>query len=59
MIAAISFTALSNAALFCADGFCIPLTLRTNWSADASISACVAGGAKLKRSLMFRHMEGR
>ena len=33
-----------------------PLSLRTNWSAEAWISSCVAGGLKLCSVFMFRHM---
>ena len=37
-------------------GWAKPLSLRTNWSADARISSSVAGGSKLCRVLMLRHM---
>jgi hypothetical protein len=53
---AISSTARTNAASFAFDGCVEPLTLRTYWSAAAWISSSVAGGSKLWRVLMFRHM---
>jgi hypothetical protein len=34
----------------------MPLSFRTNWSADARISSSVAGGSKLASVLMFRHI---
>jgi len=54
--AATSSTARSNASAFAWDGFCIPLTLRTYWTAAASISSCVVGGSKLWRVRMLRQM---
>lgn len=53
----IAATASSNAAWFAWDGFVLPLTLRTNCSAAASISSGVVGGAKWWRTRMLRHME--
>jgi hypothetical protein len=38
------------------DGELNPESLRTNCSAEAWISACVAGGSKLNSVLMFRHI---
>jgi hypothetical protein len=52
-----SSTARLNAASFAFDGFVVPLSFRTNCSADARISSGVAGGAKLASTLMLRHME--
>ena len=40
-------TARSNASSFAREGFVIPLTLRTYWSAAARISSSVVGGSKL------------
>src|SRR5688572_2486881 len=51
-----SSTARSNAASFARDGRLLPLNLRTNWRAEARISSSVAGGEKLERVLIFRHM---
>ena len=53
---AISSIARANTASFAFDGFVDPLTFRTNCSAAARISLSVAGGSKLWRVLMFRHM---
>ena len=39
VMCAISSTARSKMAAFAADGFCMPLTLRTYWSAEARISS--------------------
>ena len=39
--------ARSNAASFAFDGFCIPLTLRTYWTAAAWTSSSLVGGSKL------------
>ena len=50
-----STTARLNASSFALDGLLKPLNLRTNCSADARISASVAGGSKLNSVLMFRH----
>ena len=55
--AATSSTARSNSAALAFDGALAPLNFRTNWSDDARISAWVAGGAKLARVRMLRHME--
>ena len=51
-----SSTAVLNASSFILDGFVYPLTLRTNCSAEARTSSSVAGGSKLNKGLMFRHM---
>src|SRR5215510_7739491 len=40
------------------DGFVVPLSFRTNCKAEARISSGVAGGSKLARVLMFRHIDG-
>ena len=37
-------------------GFVIPVTLRMNCFAAASISSRVAGGSSPRSSVMFRHM---
>jgi len=55
--AAISSTAAKNRASFIFDGLWIPLIFRTNWSEDARISSEVTGGSKLKRVLMFLHID--
>src|SRR6185437_2877785 len=51
-----SATARSNAASLACDGLLKPESLRTNCSAEAWISSSVAGGSKLNRVLMLRHM---
>src|SRR5207249_1293222 len=51
-----SDTARLNASAFACEGELNPESLRTNCSAEAWISACVAGGSKLNRVLMLRHM---
>ena len=56
MIAATSSTARSNASSLACDGFVEPLILRTYCSAEAWISSDVAGGSKLWRVRMLRHM---
>src|SRR6516225_4468964 len=38
------------------EGVLKPLNLRTNWSAAARTSLSVAGGSKLNKVLMLRHM---
>ena len=53
-----SSTAVLNAASLARDGRAVPLSLRTNWSADARISSPVAGGSKLASVLIFLHMSG-
>jgi hypothetical protein len=55
--AAISSTAAKKRASFTFDGLWIPLIFRTNWSEDARISSEVTGGSKLKRVLMFLHID--
>jgi uncharacterized lipoprotein YajG len=54
--AATTRTASSNASWFTADGWVVPLTLRTYWTAAAWTSSSVAGGSKLCRTRMFRHI---
>ena len=54
--AAISSTALRNAASLAFEGLLNPLTLRTNCSDAARISSSVTGGSKLKSILIFRHI---
>lgn len=54
--AAISSTAVANAASFACEGLLKPLSFRTNCNEAARISSCVAGGLKLNSVLMFRHM---
>jgi hypothetical protein len=53
--AATSSTARSKAARLALDGLLKPLSFLTNWSEAARISSSVAGGAKLKRVLIFLH----
>ncbi len=48
--------ARSKAAWLAMDGFVVPATFRTYCVAAATISADVAGGSKLDRVRMFRHM---
>ena len=52
----ISFTAWSNAASFARDGLVVPAIFRTNCKEASRTSASVAGGAKLNKGRMFRHM---
>src|SRR5581483_5359285 len=49
-------TALRKAASLAFEGLWKPLTLRTNCSEAARISSSVAGGSKLKSTLMFLHI---
>src|SRR5215207_1156420 len=51
-----SSTAPSKAVSFVFDGLLKPVTFLTYCSEAALISSSVAGGAKLKRVLMFLHM---
>jgi hypothetical protein len=51
-----SSTARANASSLARDGRVVPLSLRTNCSAEARISSSVAGGSKFASVLMFRHM---
>src|SRR3954447_158214 len=51
-----SETARLKASALACDGELKPESLRTNCSAEAWISAWVAGGSKLNRVLMLRHM---
>jgi len=53
---ATSSTARLNASSFARDGLVNPESFRTNCSDDARISSFVAGGEKLCRVLMARHM---
>jgi hypothetical protein len=46
-----------NASSFALDGVVNPESFRTNWSDEARISSFVAGGEKLCRVLMARHMK--
>ncbi len=50
-------TARLNARSLTLEGRVKPLNFRTNWRADARISSPVAGGLKLCRVLMLRHIE--
>ena len=52
---ATSSTATRNDRSFVFEGLLKPLIFRTNWSEAARISSSVAGGSKLKSTLMFRH----
>src|SRR5581483_8554737 len=56
VMCAISCTARSKAASFAFDGLFMPLTLRTYCSAAECTSSELAGGSKLWRTRMFRHM---
>src|SRR5271166_5250006 len=56
-IPAISSTAARNDASLAFDGLLKPLIFLTNWSDAARISSAVEGGSKLKRGLMFRHIQ--
>src|SRR6185369_5459943 len=51
-----SSTARSNAASLAREGRVVPLSLRTNWSAEAWTSSSVAGGSKFASVLMFLHI---
>jgi len=53
----ISSTAAWKLASFAFDGLVNPLIFRTNCRAAARTSSSVAGGAKLKRILILRHMD--
>src|SRR6476646_11419915 len=53
---AISASARSNASWLAAEGFVVPLTLRTNCRAASWTSREVAGGSKLFSGRMLRHM---
>lgn len=55
-VAATSSTARSNAASLLLDGILKPLSFLTNCSDASRISISVAGGSKLNRVLMLRHM---
>src|SRR3954447_1563004 len=54
--AATSSTARWKSSSFALEGLFAPLSLRTNCSDEARISASVAGGAKLASVRMLRHM---
>src|SRR5437660_773207 len=45
-----------NAASFAFEGLLKPESFLTNWSEASRISSSVAGGSKLNRVLMFRHI---
>jgi hypothetical protein len=53
---ATSSTARLKATSLALEGALKPLSLRTNCKAAARISSSVAGGSKLYKVLMFRHM---
>ena len=57
-VAETSATARSNASMLALEGVLKPESLRTNCTAEAWISSSVAGGSKLNRVLMFRHIIG-
>jgi hypothetical protein len=46
-----------NDASFAFDGLLKPLIFLTNWSEAARISSALTGGSKLKRGLMFLHIQ--
>jgi len=54
--AATRSTASSNASWFNREGLFIPESFLTNCRADAITSSLVAGGSKLDRVLMLRHI---
>jgi hypothetical protein len=54
--AATSPTARSKAASFMLDGFVNPDSFRTNWMDASRISSSLAGGSKLNRVRMLRHI---
>jgi hypothetical protein len=54
---AISSMAESKAASLAFDGLLKPVIFLTNWSEAARISSSVTAGSKLKRVLIFRHIE--
>src|SRR5271165_1522804 len=54
---AISSTAARNGPSLGFEGLLKPLIFLTNWSEAARISSSVTGGSKLKRVLIFLHME--
>jgi hypothetical protein len=56
-IAATSSIAPKNAVSFAFDGLLKPLIFLTNWSEAARTSSAVTGGSKLKRVLIFRHIQ--
>src|ERR1700674_1197808 len=56
-IAATSSIAARNAASFSFAGLLKPVFFFTNWSEAARTSSSVTGGSKLKRVLIFRHMQ--
>ncbi len=51
-----SSTARLNGSSFARDGFVVPLSFRTNCTAEARLSSSVAGGEKFANVLMFLHM---
>lgn len=56
LAAATSATASLKAGSFTCDGSVKPDTLRTNCSAASCTSCGVAGGSKLNKTLILRHM---
>src|SRR5882757_2203410 len=56
-IAATSSTAARNEASFALDGLLKPVIFLTNCSEAARISSALTGGLKLKRVLMFLHIQ--
>src|SRR5271163_5010894 len=54
---AISSTAVKNAASLLFDGLLKPVIFLTNCSDAARTSSSVTGGSKLKRVLIFRHIQ--
>src|ERR1022692_4026443 len=56
-IPATSSTAARNASSFAFDGLLKPLIFLTNCSEAARISSTVTGGSKLKRVLIFLHIQ--
>jgi len=54
---AISSTAARKEASFALDGLLKPLIFLTNWSEAARTSSAVTGGSKLKRVLIFLHIQ--
>lgn len=55
--AATRSTASENATSFACEGLFIPESLRTNCKAEAFTSSVVAGGSKLNRVLILRHID--
>jgi len=53
----ISSTAARNGPSLACEGLWRPVILRTNWSEAACTSSGVTGGSKLKRVLIFLHID--